>query len=1373
MARDSEMAVDCAKLRELLLIRCQNKTSGDLLKKLEHARLFVDRSPLRRMLGESHTRPFANTKNDNVERVLTFARRVLNLSKTELGENDVRWNGPEPREAPDPARQTFEALRLDSIRTHRRAMAERHLAFGLYGQALSPLASETGPVIERKRYAAELDKVATVTAPVRRSGTAETFVRQVPIVVLGQEGVGKTWAVAQWWLTRCPDDLVLFLPGPGFRRSETDAARIIEEALAKLIEPDRKRGDGEAWRQIITTAEFAAAAQGRVVIVVDGLNEAPDANWQIAIEAMWQTAIRWGARLILTSRPAFWKQRTRDIDHWDLPLPAEVTIEGFDYDELVRVCAMAGRELDTIPAHLHEGLRNPRIFRLAIRMLPNLRSADELSIDRLLDAYWQQRLRDRPDLFQLDPDRVVLLRGLAEHAREFHDRRVQAASKEQHDLSADDVAYDLDELLQRFPGLERYRRLDGDTASLLIGEIREGRFFDADPRTPSETYLFRKESLAFALGLFLVEELKRLRQERLDLVHLRERLDSLLEPVLDFDQTADQVMAALTIACRDREDLFAGLFLDQFLALRNQPYRMKPVLCGIAVQAPAVFCAGAERALEVGKVEKINPWLVAALGEMICAGAGLATCGSWIVSPTAGEAGLFGDSFAPVPNVARAIARETLAAMLLAGRKIAPLAGALHQWALLMTSRRPFSRAGITDVPIGQTPIARLVRFNDQDPEDLALAILDLATPAAASPENSGTVATALLLALIADPDSLAHAEELAPGMAALIDPTEPEPDLDWKRAADPDVNIGALNGLLSALSHEDDPAEKDPYHPDREAQRALAARCDPVLFFDLLGADLLTLLHSDPSDELPPNVRAQRLSWLAQDAASAIAMHCADDIDHLTAMLRVVRAGRSRQSTDELEQVLETALAIAPERAGQLLFSLPPEALKPRRLDEPATLFWRPRMPASAVVEVMDAAYRTLTSDDQKEVGQGLQVLHLMTDFDLDPTSIEAIPLPFDDIFKPGEVFDDLRQTLFAIVANCDAQGLMKCLIRTGWFTQQEPLRPLWVDAWVLRTLVNNVPISEIATLIDRRALPAGAATVSDKELPILCRMIEQAIRDDRAAEMHLPDPVGARRILIAGSVWISEHLGWLKGAAFRLVEGFPVGINSFAASVMAEMREPLDGAADYLAAVLRLVRIRADEPSRLLFGPTLAAALSEADRRRELLDLLILGATEDKALAEIVQQAGRIGPAALNMLGDYATQLRSSGRTVRITFGLALGNLLGDGDTAGAYVPLGPSYLRNVQSAHQHARLRSEWALYWAHRRLERQEPAAEYLALAFPSAPLPGSADGLPLLSDATDLDRLFLYRFRRKAANWNEDSLFGEPKPPQWITARAAN
>jgi hypothetical protein len=329
-------------------------------------------------------------------------------------------------------------------------------------------------------------------------------------------------------MTRRPDDLLLFLPGPRFRGAETDAARILTDSLLALLDPDSTREGEESCRKLPETDAFAAQAQHRILIGVDGLNEAPDTNWQIVIEALWQTAVRWGARLVLTSRPAYWRRRKRDLADWNCPAPTPVTVEGFNADELSRACVLAGRDPDSIPPHLRERLCNPRIFRLAIRLLPGLRHEADLSIDRLLYAYWEQRQRDRPELAKRDPDRDVLLRGLARHAEEFHRRRLEAARDQGHDLAADAVGYDLDDLHQRFPGLSRYGGLDAATASLLIGEIREGRFFDDDSLVPTSSYVFRKESLAFVLGLYLIQELTQtLRERRLQLTlnHLRERLE--------------------------------------------------------------------------------------------------------------------------------------------------------------------------------------------------------------------------------------------------------------------------------------------------------------------------------------------------------------------------------------------------------------------------------------------------------------------------------------------------------------------------------------------------------------------------------------------------------------------------------------------------------------------------------------------------------------------------------------------------------------------------------------------------------------------------------------------------------------------------------
>ena len=485
----------------------------------------------------------------------------------------------------------FEVALSSSVRRHIAAMSIRSQALQLYGQALCPLLRDAQGVITRDQLLQKLDEAATERTPIIPA----------PIVVLGDEGVGKTWLVAQWWLTRQRNRLLLFVPSSCFRGYATDdvtaVASILDERLMEVLNPpDRLLSGDQDRRRRMNSERFRLAAQNRMLIVLDGLNETPDADWPRILEAVWRYTIRFSALLVVTTRPAFWRRHQRALSSTDWSEPVPVHVDGFSRTELEQVCTLGGIDPETIPPFLMERLGNPRILSLALKLLGELRRAADFGIDRLLYAYWGQRQTDRADLGRVDPDHDVFLQGLAQHAEEFHRRRLEAVRSGRQDLSSEDVSFDLDDFRNRFRGLERYSRLDSPAAPILIGEIREGRFFADDLYVPASGYVFRKESLAFALGLYLVgdlvEQVRTLRSEAtVNILH--ERLAVLLEPVFDFDQTADQLMAAVTIACRD-PDVTGEVritLLEQLLELRNRPQALKFALSALALEAPETFCS--------------------------------------------------------------------------------------------------------------------------------------------------------------------------------------------------------------------------------------------------------------------------------------------------------------------------------------------------------------------------------------------------------------------------------------------------------------------------------------------------------------------------------------------------------------------------------------------------------------------------------------------------------------------------------------------------------------------------------------------------------------------------------------------------------------
>jgi hypothetical protein len=188
MPRVGEVRVDCEKLRRLLLVDCKLTKSG-VETRLNRGATQITHSVLHRMLGGAKRSPtrYANATIGNVQAVLRLAHEILKVSESELPLERVLW--VEGRgEGSQPALATFDALRENSIRAHRMAMADRHPAFRLYGQALCPLGTESGLVVIRDDSLKKLDEAEAIAAPVRRTGPTETFIQGTPIIVLGEEG---------------------------------------------------------------------------------------------------------------------------------------------------------------------------------------------------------------------------------------------------------------------------------------------------------------------------------------------------------------------------------------------------------------------------------------------------------------------------------------------------------------------------------------------------------------------------------------------------------------------------------------------------------------------------------------------------------------------------------------------------------------------------------------------------------------------------------------------------------------------------------------------------------------------------------------------------------------------------------------------------------------------------------------------------------------------------------------------------------------------------------------------------------------------------------------------------------------------------------
>jgi hypothetical protein len=1359
-----------------------------------------------------------------VEVVPDFLKKIGQSDDARLAQAAIGRIRDEPRFAAEsatlldslqPASSAFEIFRRESIRRHEQAMADRQSALKQYGQALCPLEQETiCQTIDREAALDRLEETAQIPAPVRNAAHDGTHIRSSPIVVLGDEGVGKSWLVAQWWTMRHRDLAFVFIPSNRFRGGDVDVAKLLMESFKALLDPDRRKRDADdRWRARIESERFQNAAAGKIIIVVDGLNEAPLAAWGPILADLWREAVRLGAFLVVTCRPTFWRN-SADLAQIDWPDPATFRLDGFDRQELAQALALHGRRVEDIPPRLLPRLSNPRIFALAMRLFKTLSREADLGVDRLLFNYWDQRRQDRVDLRDLDPERGFY-EDLARHAAEFHKRRLASAREDNVDIAAQDVFFPDDELRQRFAGLQRYSDLTKDQIASLVGEIRDGQFFRSDPGMFAPSYLFQSSALGFALGLYLVQEAVRVhrtakRANRREA--LREHFAVLLEPVMAFDQTADQLLAAITVACLEPSTpaLVRQVLLEQFIGLQNRPELLQPEFEGLATHAPELFFAVIDAQLATTEPERIDTWLIGALRRAYRAESGLDLFRDWVVSPPTANKQRLPTAF---EGMDRSYRREVVIARVAAGLPLTPLAGGLLNWALLAIMRSNdasrnvglASRADRTTVDLSplleRSPMVRVIRFNDADPEELETTIVRAAAEALQEADADRIRAAGLLLAVIASPTAMIEAERLCPGIAGVTDPMDDRPLAPVYLIADPDARPSDLEALWASL--DDAPtAIVDPRHPLGEQRLVLAARRNPEIYVALAEASLVAL--SKRAEWRNFDEPFESLETLAMSAPSVFATSTGDETRFVESLLGLAceasfmdpadkpsRSGKDLLKT--LDLVLEALFATrTADSYRHMLLAIPWSRLpgdhwptRPHR--------WRPPLTTELVDTLVADGVERLQSgfDEEKIAGTNLlEAVGLHPIAGLSDSAVDVLA----KLFLEEDQLPSSRQCALNIAAAADSEEFAWTIQRAGWVAAAETDRNVATAASRLlcSKLAGRIPVDELQRLVLPGTLTLAAEGVTEAELGALCDLILTSARaavelsakastePDGAARLEkdgyifrmLPlEPRGASRLMAHRPDWAPACFELLKDE----IAASPRNslCESLGTSLAIATNAPIDVAADYVEGLIR----RRTTPNRRLgvriLSAVLAVATAHPARRNDLLDLLVLSTNDDGGLARLATAACGFGTQGLAILESYIQSLLRSGRTKRIAYGLMLTGLLSHLSPTLRRAGSEGSHQGYLGSVHRSARWierSNAVACHWAEERLITGALAAEHLALSVASRPLATAKPVSDNCSADSTPDRLFRHRLREKSDFDGGDGLFGAPKPPGWLFDR---
>lgn len=458
--------------------------------------------------------------------------------------------------------------------------ADRAKARAALGQALAPQAPLALPLRSRDGLTSHV-KSHFLSPPARSV-----------LAVVGGEGHGKSWLVAESWLELEARPLLLVVSA-----TDMNPAAAFGEFRASLvswiIRQTSEQADDQVRRRWLRRMELwsavAAPEQPRFVVWIDGLNEQPTFEWRRWLDDAAAEIETLGGALIVTVREAFYNERLRRS--LNVPITV-VNVPGWSVEELEELLRSQGIEPSHVAANVRERLRNPRILGIAARLLNSaeIQSFTELSVGRLLFEHIRASAIDgttseEPDLFGS---------RLAAHAREIIERVVAR--------QADDTLV-----------FDRLEPTGHHVVTRESAAVTAEQFFSALPGEP-RLYTLPDAALGLALGFAIIEALRRAHRNGRN---VEEALNELLEPISALDKTADAVFAALLVASVDEhvaQDITAALFIG-FVSLQNIDEGYYRPLVGVVRSAAKAALSANEQLLVSDRTTSNHAWLTTASRE--------------------------------------------------------------------------------------------------------------------------------------------------------------------------------------------------------------------------------------------------------------------------------------------------------------------------------------------------------------------------------------------------------------------------------------------------------------------------------------------------------------------------------------------------------------------------------------------------------------------------------------------------------------------------------------------------------------------------------------------------------------------------------------
>lgn len=413
-----------------------------------------------------------------------------------------------------------------------------------------------------------------------------------PAVILGLEGMGKTWATLDW-LVSAPVQIPLTLVVPsnamsGFGDiSEVAIKRLIAE---RLYENTQVR-DSDHWLRRVSRLLQRPIAEGPVLLIFfDGINQEPSVNWPALLARLQAEPFSGRVRVILTTRHHHFDMRLGKLKNL-VSGPQQIVIGQYDDapgSELDQRLAAQGM----VRQDLHEDLiplaRTPRLFNLVVQFGERLVNAGQVTVHRLLWEYGRDSFGEKAGRSFSEFEWRQWLQAIAEQhlgGIRGYTLKELAETTERPDLSSTEIA----------------RRLS---------DLVDSQFIQAGPSAGMQ---LSSTLVNHALGMALLHHLDGLGEGREELI--TQDLYTWLDPISGLDQRAEILRAAVSIIVEREVQTTSHVsttLLSEWLASQNIPEQHESDLVRLASFLVAPLLGTIEREGEAAQ-RTARLWAVNAL----------------------------------------------------------------------------------------------------------------------------------------------------------------------------------------------------------------------------------------------------------------------------------------------------------------------------------------------------------------------------------------------------------------------------------------------------------------------------------------------------------------------------------------------------------------------------------------------------------------------------------------------------------------------------------------------------------------------------------------------------------------------------------------